>query len=421
MSVFGLIGGSPERSLSPLIHERLGTADYRVFPMETKEQVISFLHRRDLGGVNITMPHKLTAAACCDRLTAGAARAGCVNTVIPLPDGSLLGANTDICGLRYAAMTAGITLRGAKVLILGSGGGARAAKAMAEQAQAARIVLISRRGEDNYANISRYADSEVLINATPVGMYPHNAACPVDIDIFPRLRGVIDLIYDPLRTALILQAEDKGIACAGGLPMLIAQAKAASALFHRQSESEPRLRFPDAEIEKLTADITKAVANIILIGMPGSGKTVIGKELAALSGRPFADTDRLIEDSQGVTCREIILKQGEAVFRQKEAAVVAAVARERGLVIATGGGTVKTAASRLALRQNGSIYQICRDNHLLAKEGRPLSTGDMAALAAQRQPIYDSLCQMKIENNASPRNAAERIWRDYENSGDKRP
>ena len=268
--------------------------------------------------------------------------------------------------------------------------------------------VISRRGPDNYRNLSRHADAEVLINATPVGMYPRTGERVADPALFPRCRGVIDLIYNPRRTALLMRAEELGIPSTDGLPMLVAQAAAAEELFTGRGGDEE-------EVQRITARLRREMMNVVLIGMPGCGKTTVGRELARLTGRPLVDLDEEIARAARRSIEAIFREGGEEEFRHLEREAAAKAGRESGRIIVTGGGVVKDFENNYpALHQNGRICHLERDTSLLERRGRPLSlSADLDSMYRERLPMYRRFRDAAIVNDASPRDAAEAVWRDF--------
>ncbi len=398
---YGLIGGKLSHSHSKTIHNLLGGYDYALYPLAPGE-LAAFLRQPGIGGLNVTIPYKLSVLPYCDTLTDAAKRIGSVNTLLYSSDRRITGHNTDYDGFLYLARRTGIAFQGKKVLILGSGGTSRTAAVAAEDLGAGNIVVISRTGENNYDTLDRHADADILINTTPVGMYPNVADCPVSLDTFPSLSGVLDVVYNPLRTRLILEAGFRKIPCAGGLPMLVAQAHAAAEHFTNTA-------IPQARIEEIVAALTRQLTNIVLIGMPGCGKSSVGRALAKIAGRVLIDTDALIEREAGISIPEIFEREGEAGFRVREAAAVAVAAREGGRIIATGGGAPLLCENRLALLQNGRIFYLQRDIETLAVSGRPLST-DLYAMYEQRAPIYRAFAHTVIDSNSRVQAAAQAVW-----------
>ena len=308
--IYGLLGRKLGHSWSVPIHAALGNGAYRLLELEP-DGLAPFLHRKDIGGLNVTIPYKRDVMPLCDEIDPAAEAIGSVNTIVRCADGKLVGYNTDIDGFLYMACRAGISLSGKKVVILGSGGASLTAQTAARQGGAAEVVVVSRFGPDNYDNLSRHADAEILVNATPVGMYPGNGQSPVDLSVFPVCQGVLDVIYNPRRTALLLQAEARSIPCSDGLPMLVAQAVAAEERFFNRS-------IPAGENERILVQLRREMTNLILIGMPGSGKTTVGEALSRLTGREAVDLDQMIETTAGCSIPEIFQREGESGFRARE-------------------------------------------------------------------------------------------------------
>ena len=407
--IYGLIGQSLRHSYSPLLHQALGNQAYRLIQLEPGE-LPAFLRRPDLGGLNVTIPYKQTVMAYCSRLSPEAAAIGSVNTLVREKDGSLVGYNTDAYGLLYLISRSGLSFAGRKVLIFGSGGAALTARAVAAELGAGQVVTISRRGENNYENLSRHEDAELLINATPLGMYPHNGQMAADPALFKGCRGVVDLVYNPLRTAFLLRAEALGLPYAGGLAMLAAQAKAAAALFFDRP-------LPETENERLLRLLRRETENLVLIGMPGSGKSAVGQALARISNRRALDIDGAVAQKTGKTVEGIFKSDGEEEFRRLEREAIAAAGAESGVVIITGGGAVKDERNYAPLHQNGRIYHIERAISQLSREGRPLSlNADLAALYQERLPLYQKFRDAVIVNDSSPELAADLIWRCFNES-----
>lgn len=412
---FGLLGARLGHSYSPLIHSLLGDYDYRLFEKE-EEELAEFLSLPDLGGLNVTIPYKRKVLAWCDALSPAARAIGCVNTLIFGQGGDrtggkpyVYGHNTDYDGFVYLARRAGVDFTGKKTLILGSGGTSLTAAYAAGRLGASRVIRISRQGPDNYENLDRHRDAEIIVNTTPVGMYPQNGGQLVEPADFPRLRGVLDVIYNPLRSRLVLEAREQGIAAEGGLAMLAAQAVAASRLFTGLSAAKEST---EEVLEKLRAQ----VENIVLIGMPGCGKTCIGQAVAKASGRPFLDTDKLVEAAAGREIPRIFAEEGEAGFRAREREAVARAGKERNAVIATGGGAVLTPENRRALAQNGRIYFLERELDLLATAGRPLSK-DLPELYRRRLPVYQAAADLTIINDRLPEDTVSDILSAHRQGG----
>ena len=361
------------------------------------------VENEEFDAFNVTIPYKRTVMPYCSYISPEAQKIGSVNTVVRTSDG-LHGFNTDYFGFKSMAERAGIDFAGKKVVILGSGGTSLTARAVASDGGAERITVVSRSGEYNYDNLEKLADCEVLINTTPVGMYPNNGCSAASLDKFPRCEAVLDVIYNPLRTQLIMQALERGIKCSGGLYMLVAQA-AQSAKYFCSAE------IGKEEIERVFRSLALDVQNIVLVGMPGCGKTTVAEELSKLTGRKAVDTDSLVEESAGMSVPEIFSQYGEKRFRELEAQAVRSAAKEKGLIIATGGGAVLDPGNVRALKGNGRIYYLKRDLDLLSLDGRPLSKSreTLDKMFEARDPIYSNCADAAINNDLSPVLTAQRI------------
>jgi shikimate dehydrogenase len=389
MIKYGLIGKTLSHSYSKIIHGFFGNREYELLELPP-DSVEGFLRGAGFAGINVTIPYKETVMPYCVNDEA-AKKIGSVNTIIN-KNGTLYGYNTDYFGFSLMAKLAGISFNGKKVVILGSGGTSKTAVCVARDNGAAEITIVSRNGENNYGNIDRHSGCNVLVNTTPVGMFPHNGESPLSLDGFTNLSAMIDVIYNPLRTRLLLDAEERGIRTANGLSMLTAQALRAHNLFFGMETNE---REDLAKIEKVLSKTEKRFSNIVLIGMPGCGKTTIGRKLAAALKRDFTDTDQLIAKRTGRAIPEIIREDGEPRFRELERDLIEEAGAQTGQVIATGGGSVLLQENRYALRQNGIIVFLERPLEKLATGGRPLSV-DLNALYRQRLPLYEGLCRHKI-------------------------
>lgn len=418
----GLIGDPLGHSFSPRLHAAFGTADYELHPIPA-EALPAFFRERAFEGVNVTIPHKIAVIPLLDELHPSAEECGAVNTVVNR-GGKLTGYNTDIFGMSFALAHAGISLSGRHVVILGSGGTSHTARALAKREGAASVTVVSRSGEVNYSNIAELVETEIVINTTPVGMFPHADVSPVDLALFPRLKGVFDAVFNPLRTRLIEQAENLGVPVASGLLMLTAQAKAASILFRGGDYSEPSPASEvGAEILNVWREVTAELTNIVLIGMPSSGKTTVGTLLAERLRRPLIDTDAETERRTGKTVPELFAEGGEENFRKEERLTVSECARETGVIIATGGGAPMFPENRAALAGNGFVVLILRDTEKLDTTGRPLSR-DLDTLKAMykvRMPVYKAFADAEAVNNDTPSACAEFILEKfYENFGHQR-
>ena len=390
----GLLGERLGHSYSPAIHAMLGDYEYRLYECP-RDKLGDFLKARDFDGLNVTIPYKKAVLPYCAELSPMAAAIGSVNTLLRRPDGSLYGDNTDAFGFESLLRHAGLGPAGRKCLVLGSGGASATVQAVLRQLGAGSVTVISRGGEDNYGNLSRHRDAELLVNTTPVGMYPGNGLAPVDLRAFPGCRGVVDLIYNPARTALLLQAERLGIPCAGGLWMLAAQAKRASELFTGSA-------IPDDVIPCITAALRRETENVILIGMPGSGKTTVAMALAEKLRRPVLDSDAAVAEAVGISIPEIFEREGEAGFRRRETAALAELGKRGGIILATGGGSVTRPENYDLLHQNGTILWLQRDIAKLPTDGRPISQSrDLSELLRERTPAYTRFADHIIDNNGT--------------------
>jgi shikimate dehydrogenase len=408
---YGLLGRRLGHSWSVPIHNALGCQEYQLIELEP-EDLPAFLAQPNIGGLNVTIPYKRDVMPYCDVIDDAAQAIGSVNTLARRADGKLYAWNTDAVGFCWMAQRAGIDFQGRKAVILGSGGASLTAQAMAKRMGAREVVVVSRSGENNYENLSRHADADVVVNTTPVGMYPNTGVAAVDLTAFPNCKGVLDVIYNPRRTALLLQAEELGLPCSDGLPMLVAQAKAAEEHFFDKTIS-------DSENERILAMLRQEMTNIVLIGMPGCGKTTVGAALAELSGREAIDLDAKIVEKAGRSIPDIFAQEGERAFRVLEREVTAEVGKLSGKILLTGGGVIKDRRNYAPLHQNGRVYHLTRDLNVLPTDGRPLSqTTDLTAMWAERKPLYQAFRDVEIDNNGSLADTAGAIWRDFcENSG----
>ena len=389
----GLLGRKLGHSYSPQIHGQLASYDYSLFEKEP-EELEGFLKNGNFVGLNVTIPYKKDVISFLDQLSPVARRLGAVNTIVRRGDGSLVGHNTDYFGFRYLVQQSGLDVRGKKVLVLGSGGASNTAVA-ALQELGARVVIISRSGENNYGNLHLHADASVIVNTTPVGMYPNTGVSPIDLGCFPQLEGVLDVVYNPARTQILLDAENRGLVAMNGLWMLVAQAKESAEWFSGET-------IPDSRIVQIHAALRAQMENIILVGMPGCGKTTIGRLLARETGKQFVDADEALEARVGRKITDIIPTDGEAAFRCLETETLAELGKQSGFVIATGGGCVTQERNYPLLHQNGTILWLTRALDKLPTEGRPLSqTGKLQQMLATRQPMYRRFADAVIENDGT--------------------
>ncbi len=398
---FFLIGNPLSHSFSPEIHAAF--ADYRYSLKEIEnEDLPSFFKTRDFDGMNVTIPHKTAVIPFLDELSPEARAIGAVNTVVK-KNGRLYGDNTDYYGFSYMIKEAPVDVSGKKCLVLGSGGASKTVTAVLCDLGAASVTVISRTGEDNYENLERHSDAEILVNATPVGMYPKNGESPIELSLFPSLSAVFDLIYNPKKTRLLFDAACRGIYAANGLSMLVAQAKRATELFTGQA-------IPDSEIPAVVKRIERTRDNIILIGMPGCGKTTVGRILAEKLSRKMYDTDAIVMARTGKNIPAIFRSEGEAAFRRYEAIAASVAGRETGCVIATGGGIVTREENRYPLSQNGTVVFLRRDIRNLATSGRPLSDPEtLAQMYEKRLPLYLGFADLTLDMKETAEETANAI------------
>lgn len=405
---FGLLGRTLGHSFSPRIHNALGNTNYELFKREPS-QLQEFFADQELQGINITFPYKVNALEACDVVDPRAERIGCVNTMVR-KDGKWHGYNTDYDGFVFTLEHAGINVSGKECIILGDGASSATVHVALEDLGAKSITHLSRKTAPLYTDAPNYYETaQIIINCTPIGMYPHNPANLIDIMQFSKLEGVVDLIYNPRRTVLLLQAEMMDIPYCDGLPFLVAQG--VEAANHFQGES-----FGTKEIEQILRDMRREKENIILIGMPGVGKTTVGKAIGKEMGRTCIDVDQELAKEIG-DISTYITEQGEAAFREKEAEMIAKLGTETGLVISTGGGCVTVPKNYAHLRQNGRIYQLTQPVEKLSTSGRVLSSGGierLRELEETRTPMYESFAQCIVEHNRNAPETVAAILEDFE-------
>lgn len=401
----GLLGRKLGHSYSPQIHALLADYSYELFEREP-EDVADFLQNGDFTAINVTIPYKKTVMPYCT-LTDTAKYMGSVNTVTRQSDGTLLGHNTDYFGFTSMVHRSGLSPQGKKCLVLGSGGASVTAVAVLKE-MGANVVVISRSGENNYENLHLHSDASIICNTTPVGMYPNTLVSPIDLTLFPRLEGVLDMIYNPTRTQLLMDAAKLGIPHCNGLWMLVAQAKEAAEWFLNKP-------LPDGLIEDVYYTMRQQMENLILVGMPGCGKSTVGKLLAQQLNKTFLDADDFLVETFRESIPEIFAREGEAGFREKETEILAQLGKRSGLVIATGGGCVTKERNYPLLHQNGSIFWLQRDLNVLPTDGRPLSQSNrLEDMYQVRRPLYDAFSDHGIDNNGSPEKTAAAIIAKWE-------
>lgn len=404
----GLLGRKLGHSYSPQIHANLGDYAYDLFEKEP-EKIEEFLKNGDFTGINVTIPYKKDVIPFLDELSPTARKLGAVNTIVRRADGTLFGHNTDYFGFASMVKRSGLKVNGKKVLVLGSGGASNTVVAVLREL-GAEVVIISRSGENNYENLHRHADAAVIVNTTPVGMYPNTGVSPIDLKAFPKLEGVLDVVYNPARTQILLDAERKGLPTENGLWMLVAQAKEAAEHFTGTA-------IDDAVIETIHRKLSSQMQNIVLIGMPGCGKSTIAALLAEKLGRTAVDADAEIIRLAGKSIPDIFADDGEDVFRDWETRALQALGKQSGLIIATGGGCVTKERNYTLLHQNGRIFWLQRSLDVLPTDGRPLSQANkLTDMYAKRKPLYESLSDHIIDNNRSPEETVAAILAALEGS-----
>ena len=396
----GLLGRKLGHSYSPQIHAMMGEYSYDLFEKEP-EEVGEFVLHGDYDAMNVTIPYKKDVIPFLDEIDDIARRLGSVNTIVR-KNGRLEGHNTDYYGFKSMVLRSGIEVAGRKALVLGTGGTSVTAQAVLADL-GAQVVVISRSGENNYGNLDRHYDASVIVNTTPVGMYPNTGVAALDVSLFPHLEGVLDVIYNPSRTQLLLDAAKLGLPAKNGLWMLVAQAKLASEFFTGS-------KLEDSIIADIHHRLKNQMENIVLIGMPGCGKSAIGQALAEKTGKTFVDSDETIIEMVGMPIPEIFARQGEVAFRDYETKALAEISKRSGLVIATGGGCVTQARNYPLLHQNSTIVWLHRDLELLPTDGRPLSQSQkLNEMYAVRKPLYSSFADEAIDNDGTIEEAVHKI------------
>ena len=392
MGRYGLLGEHLGHSFSPQIHALLCGYEYSLREV-ARDALPEFLENCGLDGMNVTIPYKKDVLPYCVQISDEVKRMGSANTLVRRADG-WHAHNTDYFGFRYMLESCGYSPEGKKAVVLGNGGAAVAVVTALEDMGAGEIVIISRSGENNYDNLHLHRDADVVVNTTPLGMYPRTGVAAVSLDSFPQCRAVFDLIYNPARTKLIMDAESSGLICRSGLSMLVAQA-------HRAAELFTGTEIPKSRIEEILHVLGKETENIILIGMPGCGKSSVGRELSAITGRQFTDADEEFLRINGISPGDMIVSQGEEAFRRAETAVLSKLGKRSGLIIATGGGCVTREENYPLLHQNGEIFCLSRSLDKLPTEGRPLSQQNtLRELYEKRRPMYERFADHIIDNDS---------------------
>lgn len=395
---YGLLGEHLSHSFSPRIHGEMADYPYSLYEV-SRESLGEWVGDNSLSGYNVTIPYKQEIMKYLDELSDAAKSIGAVNTVVRKSDGTLVGDNTDYYGFKYMLDCLNVDIKGKKAVVLGNGGASKTVQAVLKE-RGAELVVFDVTGENTYSTISRHSDATLVVNATPVGMYPNTGQTLVDLSIFTQCKGVADLIYNPARTALLLQAEHLGIPTVNGLSMLVAQAKRAAELF---TDTE----LDDSVIERIRRKVASQTENVILVGMPGCGKTTVGKILAETMNRKFVDGDEEITNSSGRKPSEIINSDGERAFRLVETEVLKGMCKQSSAVIATGGGVVTVHDNLDILRQNGRIIFVDRDIDVLSKDDRPLSV-NLPELYEKRMPLYREFSDRTIDGNSDAETVARR-------------
>ena len=401
--VYGLLGRTLSYSYSPRIHKALGGYSYELFEKEP-EELADFLQNGEFSGLNVTIPYKKAVIPYLQELSPIAKRLGAVNTIVRRIDGTLIGHNTDYSGFSAMVAKAGIQVEGKKAMVLGSGGASNTAVAVLEEL-GAKVIVISRTGENNYNNLELHQDAALIVNATPVGMFPNVDDTPLSLDGFPVLEAVLDLNYNPSHTQLLLDAESRGLIAENGRLMLVAQAKESAEWFTGTT-------IPDSKIIEVHKELSSQMENIVLIGMPGCGKSTVAKLLAQEMQRPVVDTDEEIVRLAGCSIPEIFAKSGEEGFRRLETQVLRELGKQSGKIIATGGGCVTREENYPLLHRNGKIIWLTRDLNKLPADGRPLSQiTKMETMFALRKPMYQRFADHIVSNDGSPEETVAAIRR----------
>ncbi len=401
MEKFGLLGKKLGHSFSVPIHNMLGDYEYKLYE-KNENELADFLENTDLSGMNVTIPYKKDVIPFCSDVSDTVEKIGSVNTLVK-KDGKWYGDNTDYYGFLYMVKSSGMKIENKKVLVLGSGGASLTVIAVCKDLKASEIVVISRNGENNYNNLYLHKDAQIIVNTTPVGMYPNCYESPINLSDFEKCEGVLDIVYNPHLTKLCFMAKELGIAYKAGLTMLVAQAKKANENFFGEEKD-------DGIIEKITEKMKSETKNIVLVGMPGCGKTTIATEFAKVTGKKLVDCDEEIVKREKRSIEEIFEKNGEEYFRNLETQVIKDIGKEKGLIISTGGGCVTREENYFPLKQNGEIFWIKRDINELSTEGRPLSKANkLSEMYEKRKTFYEKFSDLCVDNNQNIETAVEKI------------
>lgn len=395
MERFGLLGRTLQHSLSPQIHRFFGEYSYDLIEKEP-EELLPFFKNPRYRAINVTIPYKKDVMPFCTEIDEAAQRIGSVNTICFDGD-TVRGYNTDYAGFLYLLQRNNIAVRGKKAVVLGSGGSSVTVCCVLRDLGAREVVVISRSGENHYGNLNLHADAQLLVNTTPVGMYPHNLQSPLDLDVFSHCEAVVDIVYNPLKTLLLLQAEQRGLTAVNGIAMLVAQGRRAAELFFDTA-------IPDSVVEYAITAMERQFSNVVLVGMPGCGKSTLMRLLAEKTGKSGVDTDTMVEQMAGCTILEIFEHRGEAAFRKIESEAVQKAGKGLRQIIATGGGAVLAEENRLALRQNATVVFLKRPLEALETAGRPLSQNAEALqrLYRERLPLYEAVADVQVEVDDNP-------------------
>lgn len=404
--MYGLLGEHLPHSFSPQIHLALGNKNYHLFEV-APENLEKFMREHKFSGINVTIPYKKAVIPYLDVISPEAEKIGAVNT-ITVRDGKLHGDNTDYFGFQYMLEKSGIFVEGKKAVVLGGGGASATVQAVLRDFGAKEVIVVDLNTENNYGNLYLHFDGEIIVNTTPVGMYPNNLKSLINLDDFKNLSGVLDVVYNPLKTKLILDAQERNIPCASGLSMLVAQAKKAHEIFFDT-------KLGATVCGKIEKALQMEMCNIVLIGMAGCGKSTVGAALSKMFNKKLIDTDEMIVNTENKPIPEIFAEKGEDYFRRCENAAVNSAGKEKSQIIATGGGVVTRAENYNPLKQNGIIVFINRDAALLPTDNRPLSQmHGVKALYEKRMPLYRQFADIEIDGNGTVEEVAKQIAKELE-------